>query len=104
MLAVVQDANNFFTFLLQQYNIQMVEKSRNHIGVYYVGECFSTIGEMYGLGIYVKANTTEIKVFKLAPNSKVCIFQKSYSTVNDKQSLSKSVSLTKFLDKILFKG
>ena len=102
MVAVVQDASAFFTLLLQNYNIQMIEKSRSPIGIYYVGECFSNSGEKYGIGIYVKVNTTEIKVYKLVPNSKVCVFQKSYSTVNDKQSLSKSVSLIKFLDKTLF--
>lgn len=102
VMTVFQDTNGFFNLLLNNYNIQMFEKQRTSNGVYYVGEGYSVRGEVFVLSVLIRVNTTEVKIFKVNPHNRTCVFQKNYSTVNDKHSLSKSVSILKFLDKALY--
>lgn len=102
MMTAVLDTNNFFTVLLNKYNIHIFENKRTPYGIYYIGEAYSIRGEVFIISVIVKKNTTEIKIFKRVQNNRICVFQKNYSTLTDKHALSKSVSIFKFLDKALF--
>ena len=101
MEIVLQDTHKFFNVLLVNFNIQMFENGRNPNSIAYLGEAYSVRGEYFLVSVVIKRNTTEVKVYKMTGASKVCVHQKNYSTVNDKQALSKSVSLFKFLNKVL---
>lgn len=102
MTAVLNDTNNFFDSLLYNYNIRMFEHSLNRKEVVYLGEFFSYRGERFIISVIVAQGKTKVQVFNMTGNKKTCVFQKSYSTVNDKNSLSKSTSLNKFLSSILY--
>lgn len=101
MEAILQDTYNFFNMLLVNFNIQMFENGRTQNSISYLGEAYSVRGEYFLVNIVVKKNTTEVKVYKMTGASKVCVHQKNYSTINDKQALSKSVSLFNFFNKVL---
>lgn len=102
MDTILQDTYKFFNMLLVNFNIQMFENGRTQNSISYLGEAYSVRGEYFLVSVVVKKNTTEVKVYKMTGASKVCVHQKNYSTVNDKEALSKSVSLFKFLSKVMF--
>lgn len=102
MLAVLNDTNYFFNILANRYNIRMFENNSNKFQKNYIGECYSLRGEYFLLYISVQNGRTSVQVFKIMGNQKACVFQKSYSTVSDKNALSKSTSLFKYLDRILY--
>ena len=102
MMAVLNDTNNFFDSLLCDYNIRMFQQSSNRKEIVYLGEFFSYRGERFIISVIVAQGKTKIQVFNMTGNKKTCVFQKVYSTVNDKNSLSKSTSLHKFLNSTLY--
>lgn len=102
MVAVVNDTYNFFDILSHRYNIQMFENKRTPQSICYLGEAYTTRGELFVVSIVVRMGTTELKVFKVNGMSRSCVFQKNYSTKTDKYALSKSVSLFNFLDKVMY--
>ena len=80
----------------------MFENTLNRNEISYIGEVFSYRGRRFIIHLVVRQGKTGIQVYEIAGNRKSCVFQKGYSTVNDKNSLSKSTSLFNFLDKNLF--
>ena len=102
MIAVLNDTNKFIDFLASNYNIRMFENTSNRSEISYIGEAFSYRGRRFVLYLVIRQGKSAIQVYEIAGNRKVCVFQKVYSTVNDKSSLSKSTSLFNFLDKNLF--
>jgi hypothetical protein len=102
MVAVVNDTYSFFDILSQRYNIQMFESKRTPQSICYLGEAYTTMGELFVVSIVVRIGTTELKVLRVNGMSKSCVFQKNYSTKTDKFALSKSVSLFNFLDKLMY--
>lgn len=102
MTAVLNDTNNFFDSLLCNYNIPMFQHSLSKKEIVYLGEFFSYRGERFVISVIVGQGKTKVQVFNMTGNRKTCVFQKVYSTVNDKNSLSKSTSLYKFLNNILY--
>lgn len=101
MNVVLEDVQNFFYMLFYKYNIQMFEKSSNRNEIVYMGEFYSCKGERYIICVIVKNNRIVVQAYNFTGNNRVCVFQKQYSTVNDKKALSKSTSLFNFLDKHL---
>lgn len=101
MTAVLNDTNKFLGYLSNHYNIMMFENTSNRNEISFVGEAFSYRGRRFVIHLIVRQGKTAIQVYEIAGNRKVCVFQKVYSTVNDKNSLSKSTSLFNFLDKNL---
>ena len=102
MMAVLNDTNNFFDSLLCDYNIRMFQQSSNRKEIVYLGEFFSYRGERFIISVIVAQGKTKVQVFNMTGNKKTCVCKKVYSTVNDKNSLSKSTSLHKFLNSTLY--
>lgn len=102
MIAVLQDTNYFFNMLAQRYGISMYQNGANRTSISYIGECFSVRGESFIVNIIVGNQKTDVFVYNVTGHQKSCVFQKSYSTVSDKNALSKSTSLFNKLDRLLF--
>ena len=102
MDTVLMDTHDFFEMLYQKYNIVMFEQTSNRLKRNYIGEIFTMYGERYLLLVEVVQGKTLVRVLKATGQQRVCVFQKMYSTVNDKKALSKSISLFNYLDKLLY--
>lgn len=102
MKPVLEDAYVFFDMLAYRYNICMFEKGSNRNESVFLGEAYSNRGERFVVYIRVALNSSIVQVYNMTGSNRVCVFQKKYSTLNDKKALSKSTSLFNFLDRSLF--
>ena len=101
MNLVFADTYSFFNILFDRYNIKMFEQGSNRMKKVFIGELFTMFSERYLLLVEVSLGKTVVKVLNMTGESRVCVFQKLYSTSSDKKALSKSTSLFHFLDKLL---
>lgn len=92
---VVNDAIAFCNMLGANYGIAMQQVPKQ--GCYaYLGEYYTIKGTPLRVSIQVYPLKTDVRVFTMRQE---CIYQKSYSTLTDKKSLSSSVGLVNFIEK-----